>query len=74
MIIDMDSWEAGYADGHLGRASHCPLDFDPVSYLSGYYDARAYLVGMRSKPARRRSADGPRTLRLVRSSRADLSA
>ena len=66
MVIDLDSWETGYADGSLGRALQCPLDFDQISYLSGYCEARAYVVGKRRKPARLRNADGRRTLRLVR--------
>jgi hypothetical protein len=36
MIVDLDSWEKGYADGQLGRASQCPTDLDPLSYSSGW--------------------------------------
>jgi hypothetical protein len=25
-IIDLDSWETGYADGELGRAPQCHID------------------------------------------------
>jgi hypothetical protein len=54
MIIDLDSWESGYADGRLGRAASCPPGFDPVSYASGYREAQAYLAGYRQRPTRLR--------------------
>ena len=54
MIIDLDSWESGYADGRLGRAADCSPGFDPFSYASGYREARAYLAGDRKKPIRLR--------------------
>jgi hypothetical protein len=41
MIIDLDSWEAGYDDGLLGRPSQCVPDLDRFSYSSGYFQARA---------------------------------
>jgi hypothetical protein len=41
MIIDLDSWEAGYGDGLLGRASQCMPGLDRFSYSSGYCQARA---------------------------------
>jgi hypothetical protein len=41
MIIDLDSWEAGYDDGLLGRRSQCTPDLDRFSYSSGYCQARA---------------------------------
>jgi hypothetical protein len=41
MIIDLDSWETGYADGQLGRPSQCPADLDRFSYSGGYGQARA---------------------------------
>jgi hypothetical protein len=59
MIIDLDSWESGYADGQRGRAASCPPDFDPLSYASGYREARAYLAGDRKKPTRLRGAASP---------------
>jgi hypothetical protein len=36
-IINLDSWETGYADGELGRATECPIgcDCDPLSYSIG---------------------------------------
>jgi hypothetical protein len=37
----MDSWEAGYYDGLLGRPSQCSIDLDRFSYSSGYHQARA---------------------------------
>ena len=54
MIIDLDSWETGYADGQLGRASQCPTDLDPLSYSSGYREGRAARAGTRSKAPRLR--------------------
>jgi tRNA U34 5-methylaminomethyl-2-thiouridine-forming methyltransferase MnmC len=41
MIIDLDSWEAGYDDGLLGRPSQCMAGLDRVSYSSGYIQAPA---------------------------------
>ena len=41
MIIDLDSWEAGYDDGSLGRLSQCTPGLDRFSYSSGYCQARA---------------------------------
>jgi hypothetical protein len=41
MIIDLDSWEAGYYDGLLGRPSQCSASLDQVSYSTGYCQARA---------------------------------
>jgi hypothetical protein len=52
MIIDLESWEAGYADGQLRRPSQCPADHDRVSYSSGYREGRAARAGARSKAAR----------------------
>jgi hypothetical protein len=40
MIIDLDSWEAGYDDGLLGRPSQCTPGLDRFSYSSGYCQAR----------------------------------
>jgi hypothetical protein len=54
MIIDLDSWESGYANGRLGRAASCPPGFDPASYASGYREAQAYLAGYRQKAIRLR--------------------
>jgi len=34
MIIDLDSWEAGYYDALLGRPSECTASLDQVSYSS----------------------------------------
>jgi hypothetical protein len=36
-IIDLDSWETGYADGELGRAAQCPIGCycHPSSYSIG---------------------------------------
>jgi hypothetical protein len=41
MIIDLDSWDAGYYDGLLGRPSQCTASLDQVSYSTGYCQARA---------------------------------
>jgi hypothetical protein len=32
MIIDLDSWEIGCADGRLGRSPEYPVNRDQVSY------------------------------------------
>jgi hypothetical protein len=42
MIIDLDSWEAGYSDALLGRPPQCMASFDLLSYSSGYSQAHAY--------------------------------
>lgn len=41
MIVDLDSWEAGYDDGLLGRPSQCTPGLDRFSYSSGYLQADA---------------------------------
>jgi hypothetical protein len=41
MIVDLESWEAGYDDGLRGRASQCTPSLDRFSYSSGYFQARA---------------------------------
>jgi hypothetical protein len=45
MIIDLDSWEAGYGDGLIGRPSQCTPGLDRFSYSSGYFQARASRAG-----------------------------
>jgi hypothetical protein len=52
MIIDMDSWEAGYGDGLFGRPSQCTPSLDRFSYSSGYFQARAYRKGKQEAPLR----------------------
>jgi len=47
MIVDMDSWEAGYGDGLLGRPSRRMPALDWFSYSSGYLQARARRAGTR---------------------------
>ena len=42
MIVDLESWEAGYDDGLRGRPSQCTPGHDRFSYSSGYFQARAY--------------------------------
>jgi hypothetical protein len=42
MIVDLESWEAGYYDGLRGRPSQCTPGHDRFSYSSGYFQARAY--------------------------------
>jgi hypothetical protein len=51
MTIDFESWDAGYVDGQIGRASHCPAHLDSFSYLIGYREGRAYRT--ENQPARR---------------------
>ena len=41
MVIDLDSWEMGYADGLNGRPSQDQASLDPSSYSSGYVQGRA---------------------------------
>jgi hypothetical protein len=53
MIIDLDSWEAGYDDGSLGRPSQCTPDLDRFSYSSGYSQARACRGGTQEAPGLR---------------------
>jgi hypothetical protein len=53
MIVDLDSWEAGYDDGLLGRPSQCALGLDRFSYSSGYYQARTCRAGTREDPPQR---------------------
>jgi len=51
MIIDLDSWEAGYYDALLGRPSQCTASLDQVSYSSGYGQARAHSAELRAEEA-----------------------
>jgi hypothetical protein len=55
-IIDLDSWETGYADGELGRAPQCPIDSDcdPFSYSMGYREGLSSRAGTRRKAPRLR--------------------
>ena len=50
MNIDLDSWEAGYADGQYGRSPQCAIGLDQVSYLSGFCHGRARRAQSRSPP------------------------
>jgi hypothetical protein len=49
MNIDLDSWEAGYADGQYGRSPQCAIGLDQVSYLSGFCHGRARRAQSRTK-------------------------
>jgi hypothetical protein len=66
MIIDLDSWEAGYYDALVGRPSQCTDSFDQVSYSSGYNQASACggELGetLRVRHAQRRLAGSPRLI------------
>jgi hypothetical protein len=57
-VIDLDSWETGYADGELGRATQCPIgcDCEPLSYSIGYRAGRESRAGARRKAPRLRYA------------------
>jgi hypothetical protein len=57
MIIDLDSWEAGYGDGLRGRPSQCTPGLDRFSYSSGYFQARASRAGTQER--RRLSSTQP---------------
>src|SRR5260370_38627264 len=65
MNIDLDSWEAGYADGQHGRPPQCAIGLDQVSYLSGFCHGRAWRPQSRTKiPSLLRSlAHSPAALR-----------
>jgi hypothetical protein len=55
--IDLDSWEAGYADGQFGRQSQCPTNLDSFSYSSGYREGRVGNSGAdRNQSGRRRAS------------------
>jgi hypothetical protein len=56
MIVDLESWEAGYDDGLRGRPSQCTLGLDRFSYSSGYFQARAYHNGTQEAPRYARSS------------------
>ena len=66
MIIDLDSWDAGYSDALLGCPSQCTASFDQVSYSSGYSQARAsggeLRETLRLRHAQRRLAGSPRLI------------
>jgi hypothetical protein len=67
MIIDLDSWDAGYSDALLGCPSQCTASFDQVSYSSGYSQARASGGELREtllrlRHAQRRLAGSPRLI------------
>src|SRR5215467_255605 len=53
MIVDLESWEAGYDDGLLGRPSQCASGLDRFSDSSGYYQARACRAGAHEDPGPR---------------------
>jgi hypothetical protein len=55
MIVDLESWEAGYGDGLFGRPSQCTPGLDRFSYSSGYCQASAYRAGTREGPGQRHS-------------------
>jgi hypothetical protein len=56
MIVDLESWEAGYDDGLRGRPSQCTPSLDRFSYSSGYFQARAYRKGTQEAPRYDRSS------------------
>jgi hypothetical protein len=56
MIVDLESWEAGYDDGLRGRPSQCTSGLDRFSYSSGYFQARACRNGTQEAPRYARSS------------------
>jgi hypothetical protein len=62
MIIDLDSWEVGYGDGHVGRPFECPANRDQVSYESGYSLGRSARAEARGKTCVRASLSAARRL------------
>jgi hypothetical protein len=67
MVIDLDSWEAGYPDGRAGR--WLPAGLDQASYSSGHDVGRAVAAGLRTSAPRLRYARDPawRVIRFYRS-------
>ena len=47
MIIDLDSWEAGYGDGYAAARLNARPVSTGFSYSSGYVQARAVVQGRR---------------------------
>jgi hypothetical protein len=45
MIIDLESWEAGYEDGLVGRPSRRAPGLDQLSYSGGYFQACSCRAG-----------------------------
>jgi hypothetical protein len=66
MIIDLESWEAGYADGKRGRTAACPADRDQVSYSSGHREGHAARTGTRQEVRVRYPNPSQAHLRFVR--------
>ena len=62
MIIDLDSWEVGYGDGHVGRPFECPVNRDPVSYAIGYSQGRSARAEARKQTRVRASSSALRRL------------
>src|ERR1700746_3763821 len=56
MIVDLESWEAGYDDGLRDHPSQCTPGLDRFSYSSGYFQARAYRKGTQEAPRYDRSS------------------
>jgi hypothetical protein len=50
MIIDLESWEAGYDDGLVGRPSQCAPGLDQFSYSGGYFQACSCRTGTQEDP------------------------
>jgi hypothetical protein len=50
MIIDLESWEAGYDDGLVGRPSQCAPGLDQFSYSGGYLQACSCRTGTHEDP------------------------
>jgi hypothetical protein len=54
MIIDLESWEAGYDDGLVGRPSQCAPGLDQSSYSGGYLQACSCRAGAQEEDFRGR--------------------
>src|SRR5215469_8277438 len=74
MNIDLDSWEAGYADGQYGRSPQCAIGLDQVSpeprLKHAFFEKRACA---RPSPRRKRAPQRSRTFEVVADQRRRMS-
>lgn len=59
VVIDGESWSAGYRAGHQGAPRHPrPPGFDGLSWISGYIEGQADRAAGRVRPLVRRPPSG----------------